>query len=387
MAGLLAGRNVDCVLIDASLATAASRLTRTDSRTLALTPASRNILESLDAWSKLPADRIGRFQRMHVWDENGQGEIFFNCAELNQPVLGYIVEQTVLQYTLEQVLSGYPSLKIYRGHAVTGIEPGDGLQTVRMEDRSVSAKLVIAADGANSTARMLAGIGTSTRDYRQQALTCVVKMERRHDEVARQRFLSDGPLAFLPMAEPDQCGIVWSTSPQYAGLLSAMHDANFRRVLRDAFESTLGEVLENGPLSCFPLQRVEAVSYCRERFVLIGDAAHSIHPLAGQGANLGLLDAASLGQVILAARDKSKDPGNLNILRRYERWRKAENRIMMTVMDGFKYLFEDQSPPLPLLRNAGMDLVDSLLPVKKWIMCRAMGLAGDVPEIVQPQRI
>ena len=380
MAGLLASRNITCLLLDAAEEKADTAPAHPDSRVLAISPATRNILAAIDLWGRLPVDRVGCFRHMHVWDENGRGEIFFNGADINQPALGYIVEQRLLQATIEPVLACLPALEIHHGQAVSALVPEKNSLGVRTADRIFSARLVIAADGAASLTRDLAGIVARRKDYRQTALACVARFAGGHGEVARQRFLTDGPLALLPMAEPDQCGIVWSTSTQYAELLHAMKLENFHRALGQGSENCLGEVLESGRRTLFPLQRIEAEDYCRERFVLIGDAAHTIHPLAGMGLNLGMQDAACLAQVLMAAREKNKDLGGLHILRRYERWRSLENRIMMLVMEGFKYLFEEQTPPLPMVRNAGLDIVDTITPLKHWLMQRAMGLAGDMPE-------
>ena len=380
MAGLLASRNITCILLDAAEEINDTMPAHPDSRALAISPASRNILAAIDLWSRLPGDRVGCFRHMHVWDENGQGEIFFNGEDINQPALGYIVEQRLLQTTIEPILACLPALEIHHGQAVSALVPEKNSLGVRTADRIFSARLVIAADGAASLTRDLAGIVTRRNDYRQTALACVARFADGHGEVARQRFLTDGPLALLPMAGPEQCGIVWSTSTQYAELLHAMNLENFHRALGQRSEHCLGEALESGPRTLFPLQRIEAEDYCRERFVLIGDAAHNIHPLAGMGANLGMLDAACLAQVLNAAREKNKDLGGLHILRRYERWRRLENRIMSMVMEGFKYLFEEQTPPLPMVRNAGLDITDSIAPLKHWLMRQAMGLSGDLPE-------
>lgn len=379
LAGLLGSKGIECIVIDA-----AARPPLTDSadpRTLAVTLASAHILGGFGLWERLPAGRLGHFRRMLVWDANGKGRIGFDCDELGQSTLGYVIEQSVLQKGLDEVMDFFPSVTVYRNETVQALEwETDGIRVIPENGRPLRARLVVAADGFNSGIRDLAGIDYYIHDYNQTAVACVVTTESAHEDVARQRFLTHGPLAFLPMAAKNRCAVIWSTLPGRAQELARMEAAEFNVELQEAFEGTLGQILDSGPRAMFPLKRARAARYCKDRLALIGDAAHSIHPLAGQGANLGLLDAASLAQTLLQAGYKQKDIGNRSILRKYERWRKGENELMMTVMDGFKYLFEKQTEPLPLVRNTGMKLVDGAGPVKHWIMRRAMGLSGDLPD-------
>ena len=239
------------------------------------------------------------------------------------------------------------------------------------------------ADGSNSPSRELAGIRSQVHDYQQHAVACLVRTALGHEDVARQRFLGKGPLAFLPMHDEKQCGVVWSTSPEQAGELMQMDEAEFNRSLQEAFQHSLGEVQQSEQRRSFPLRRAQAEHYCMEAFVLIGDAAHSVHPLAGQGANLGLLDAASLAQLVIQAHSKKLNIASRRVLRGYERWRKVENRSMMMIFEGFKYAFENQSSPLPQVRNQALDLANSIVPLKHTIMRHAMGLAGDLPELAK----
>lgn len=384
LAGLLGRAGVDCILVD-SAATAPDPVTAiSDPRALALTPASRSILEAFGVWPHVPRDRIGEFRRMQVWDENGSGRIEFDSAEICEPTLGYIIEQPLVQAAIDRSLNAWRNIATIRPVRPEAIEWNADSLVLRMNDgRRFSARLLVAADGARSRVRELAGIGYAIHDYRQSALACVVQTSVPHAYTARQRFLAGGPLAFLPLHDQHACGVVWSLDRDRAGELAAMDTGGFHALLAETFESVAGEIKDSGPRVVFPLSRAHAERYCRGRFVLVGDAAHCVHPLAGQGANLGILDAAALAEVLLEDRARGRDIGDMQTLRRYARWRRAENTLMLIVLDGLKKLFETQAEPLPRLRNFGLDLVHASGPVKFAIMRRAMGIEGDVPALAR----
>lgn len=359
-------------------------LKNNDPRIFAISIASRRILERAGAWRRLPDEEIGPYREMHVWDEQGLGEIRFDSAQVCEPTLGYIIPYRAIADALQERILEMDNIRCLWSVTPSAIrtEPrnisvttGDGLQ--------FRARLLIAADGSNSGVRKLANINYLKHDYGQSALACTVTTELPHKQVARQRFLRRGPLAFLPMANAYQSAIVWSSSPEHVQRLLAHDDAAFHFELAESFANELGSITSSGERVVFPLSRAQAEHYTRPRLALIGDSAHTIHPLAGLGANLGLLDMATLVEVVLEAHARGRDFGRHPVLRRYERWRKGENRNMLYLMDAFKLLFENRNPSLAWLRNAGLDIVDGLPMVKQAIMKRAMGLQGNLPALLR----
>lgn len=352
-------------------------------RVSAITLASQCIFQNLGVWDTIEASRISPFRDMHAWDAGGDGEIHFDSAEIGEATLGHIIENQLIQAALYERCRDFENIDIIQQNAIQSFEVRENHVDLKLRSGTeLKTKLLVGADGRDSGIRKMAGIATAGWEYKQTALVASVTPEKSHQETAWQRFLPAGPLAFLPLANGD-CSIVWSTTPDEAKRLLELPEDDFCQQLEEAFESKLGKILQAGSRAVFPLRLQHATAYVKPRIALVGDAAHAIHPLAGQGVNLGLLDSATLAEVLLQNVRQGKDPGAYSSLRRYERWRKGENLSMMFAMDGFKKVFGSDFASVRLFRSLGLNLVDQALPLKNQIMRRAMGLQGDFPELAR----
>ena len=351
-----------------------------DPQVSALTRASQRVFQHLGVWEAIAARRVAPYRAMEVWDAASVGRIRFDAEDLGESDLGHIVENSAILAALRERLEAAANVEFLAETTVTGLQAdADAARLTLGDGRVLEAGLVVGADGSDSWVRDQAGITTTGWDYDQSAVVAVVRTERPHEATARQCFLPTGPVAFLPMADPHRCTVVWSTTPVEAAGLAAADEAAFLAALQEAFGDALGRMEETGPRRSFPLRLQHADDYVRPRIALIGNAAHAIHPLAGQGLNLGVLDAAALTEVTERGRAAGRGPGALSVLRRYERWRKGDNVAVMAAMDGFERLFGPQSAPLRWLRGAGMRLTGAARPVRHALMRRAMGLSGDLP--------
>jgi len=382
LACALASRGFRVALVEAGLPVPESQWPAFDMRVSAITRASERIFRSLDVWEGMSARRVSPYREMHVWDAGGLGAIHFDSADIGEPTLGHIVENRVTVAALEARLAGLEGVTWRRPARIVGMARGDGETRLELDDGGLTAELVVGADGVRSRVRELAGIAVAGADYGQQALVATVRTEKPHRETAWQRFLPGGPLAFLPLLD-GYSSIVWSAPPGQVQTLLSQDDEAFCLSLTEAFEARLGAVEWVGPRAAFPLRHQHAENYVQPGLALVGDAAHAIHPLAGQGVNLGLLDAASLAEVLAAARDQGRGAGERRVLRRYERWRKGHNLATEAIMGGFKRLFGSQAPLVPTVRGLGLKLTDAAVPAKRIIMRRAMGLQGDLPAMAR----
>ncbi len=358
-----------------------------DLRVSAITRASQQIFTTLGIWQDMAAMRISPFREMHVWDSTGDGVIHFDSAEIGQDCLGHIIENSVIQLVLHQRLQSFDNVYLFQPASPSELQQNGERVVLTLDDEAnITAKLLVGADGGQSWVRKQADIAVRATDYKQNAVVATVKTQLFHQETAWQRFMPTGPLAFLPLTD-GYSSIVWSTTPEHADALLTMDDASFKQALAEGFDFKLGEILETSARAKFPLRGQHAKNYVKERLVLIGDAAHTIHPLAGQGVNLGFADAATLAEVLMDAVRANQDIGSLKALRRYERWRKGDNLAMLTAMTGFKTLFGNNNIALKSLRNTGLNITNNLLPVKNTIIRHAMGLDGDLPKLARSESL
>ena len=359
-----------------------------DLRVFALSRASQRLLQLCGAWQSLPPQRVSAYERMCVWDESGApqgpGSLTFDCAEIGEANLGHIVDGRALQESCLRAACAAGAVLIEAQLQEIALTDTDA--RLRLTDgRDLRGALLIAADGAESKTRGLIGIDVAGHAYHQDALVAHVRSEKSHRNTAWQRFLSTGPLAFLPL--PDgRSSIVWSVARAEAARLRILDAAAFGEALRAASGDVLGELALTTPLASFALKLQYAVDYARPRAVLLGDAAHAVHPLAGQGLNLGLLDCASLAEV-LGSAGAAAQLGEYRLLRRYERWRKSENLLAATAFDGLERLFSNANPGVARLRTAGLDSVRKLPFLKRQFAKRALGLVGDIPPFLKAEGV
>ena len=333
-----------------------------------------DMLKQLDVWRHLSASQYCAFREMKVWDALGRGNIHFDSADVQLPALGYIIENHAIQAALWQLLEDLPSVEIYCPSTLSDIQRDGGGITASVEAHRVQARLLVGADGKNSQVRSWAMLPVSQKDYGHHALVTVVQTERPHAETAWQRFLPTGPLAFLPLAD-GRCSIVWSLPPEKARVLTQLDNDEFREQLATAFEHRLGAVITATQPVAFPLQMLHAHQYVAAGVALIGDAAHVIHPLAGQGVNLGFLDAMTLAATLLDSAEASPQqrPISLAVLRRYERWRKGHNVLVTSLMDAFKWLFSSQQGGLVWLRSIGLNVFNQTSWIKGKLLVLMVG--------------
>src|SRR5690349_2828461 len=355
-------------------------------RVSALSAASQRILERLGVWDGIAGRRSSPYTDMQVWDGSGTGQIHFSAASVHAEVLGHTVENGVAQDALLEHLHDCALGLLPNARLEQMRRSGDDWLLTLADGRTLRAPLVIAADGANSAVRRLAGVATREWDYLHHAIVTSVRCAKSHQMTAWQRFTDNGPLAFLPLerdGEQDWCSIVWSTTPGEAERLMAMDDQGFCKELERAFEGRLGEVLSADPRLCVPLRQRHAKRYVAQGLALIGDAAHTIHPLAGQGVNLGFLDAAVLAEVLVNASERGERLADVKVLSRYERRRMPHNLGLMAAMEGFERLFQANPLPLRWLRNTGLKMVEQMPEAKALFVRQALGLSGDLPDLAK----
>jgi 2-octaprenylphenol hydroxylase len=353
-----------------------------DLRVSALSRASERILTAAGAWPALEP-HASAYSDMVVWDAastpSRPDALRFSAAETAEPNLGHIVENLRVQWSLHQspLLRGVTEVR----SGLAGLDFDDDAARVTLEDgRRLSCQLVIGADGSQSVARQLAGIGRSGWTYDQTAVVAHLRTTSPHRGTAWQRFLPSGPLAFLPLRD-GRVSLVWSTTPDEADELIGLGEAEFNARVTQASDRVLGDAVLTSARAGHPLALWHAREYVRPRLALVGDAAHTIHPLAGQGVNLGFLDCASLVQVLAAAVTAGEEHHGMRTLRRYERWRRSENAIVMALCDTINRVFGERSVAVAAVRRFGMSLVTRQPLLRRQLVERALGLGGNVPDL------
>ena len=347
---------------------------------VSLNLASIALLRRLGVWSAIHATRVSPYGGMLLWDEGGVGSTHFDSADVGEPALGCFVEAELLEARLHEALAECASVQRLWGRRASALAIDDAGVRLGLEDGGeIAGALVVGADGGRSALRRLADIEVERHDYGQRALVCNFATELSHGAIARQRFLEGGPVALLPLAD-GRCSLAWFRPEDEAERLTGLDEPAFCAALSEATDYALGAVTAATRRRAFPIVRRHARQYVATRVALVGDAAHTIHPQAGQGLNLGLMDAAALAEAIAAAGD----PGAQRPLRRYARWRRGHNTAVMHAMDAFHLGFARRWPLPRTLQANALAAADRAWPAKRAFLRRGSGLAGDLPGMARP---
>ncbi|MEE9354468.1 MAG: UbiH/UbiF/VisC/COQ6 family ubiquinone biosynthesis hydroxylase [Methylococcaceae bacterium] len=356
-----------------------------DLRVSALSIASKKILESVGAWSGITKRRFCPYSRMRVWEASG--DTTFDSHEIQQDALGYIVENRIIQLAFLDRLADFDNVDLYCPSIINKMHYSATESLITLEDeRTISGRCIVGADGGQSQVRQVAGIGVNSCDYEQQAMVLSVETAYDQQDITWQRFVPSGPQAFLPLDGP-HASLVWYHSADEIRRLKMLDNGSLLTELLHTFPSALGEVSRILGKASFPLKRLHALHYVKEGVALVGDSAHMVNPLAGQGVNIGLLDAAALAQVLVDSHLHQQDIGSLTTLERYEAMRRKDNQIMIATLEAFYRVFSNQIIPLKMLRNVGLSLAEKVLPAKKMVMRHAMGLEGHLPKLARGENL
>ena len=379
----LAQQGREVLLLEAANATPAfDRASPYDLRVFAISQASEQWFRYLGVWQSIVDKRVCAYTDMQVWDAGGEGDIHFDCQDIDRSHLGHIVENGAIVNSLQSAAERHIRIDFQLGEKLRDVSfattPGQQTQLTLQGLGAVTTELLVAADGARSQLRDLAGIATSGESYQQQGIVATVQSQLPHQSTCWQRFTATGPIAFLPLAD-GSCSIVWSADQARADELLSLDSQAFADELAKAFEYRLGDIQILSSRAAFPLSHLHANEYVRPGLALLGDAAHVIHPLAGQGVNLGLLDAATLLEELSAGKPLSA----LSPLRRYERRRRHANQLTASGMTALHHLFKSNDTRLRQWRNRGMSLAGDIAPLRRQLALRAAGLEGDTPSSIK----
>ena len=395
--GGMVGATIACALGDSDLSVAVveqqypksfDSSQPNDLRVSAISVASQNILQMIGAWDGILSRRSCPYRRMKVWEASEEhAATEFISDHIGHQHLGHIVENRVIQLALLERLEAFSNIDLLCPAIISDIDYSAGSSLLTFDDdKQIVAKLLIAADGGESKVRQAAGIGVTQWDYNQSALVASVETMFPQQDITWQQFTPTGPLAFLPL-KGKNASLVWYNTPENIKRLMQLDDRSFMAELNATFPASLGEIASLLGRASFPLRRQHAQDYVLEGLALAGDAAHMIHPLAGQGVNIGLLDAAALAEVVLTAHRYGEDFCSLETLREYEKQRRQHNFLMMQTMDTFYRVFSNDIGPLKLLRNVGLSVAGKVSPARNKVMQFAMGLEGPLPALAKLESI
>ncbi len=359
-----------------------------DIRVSALSIASQRMLENVDAWQGILNRRACPYEQMLVWDGETTGRTHFRASEIGATALGHIVENRVIQLALLDVLTVSEAVDYRCPSRLLSFQPTADRIVCELDDESdhentsITTRLLVGADGAQSIVRELAGIQIQRSSYPQHALVASVETVLPQQDITWQRFQPTGPEAMLPLCG-HRASMVWYHTEEEVQRLKALSDEAFIAALEQTFPEQLGGIQRVLARGSFPIAKAHAKRYMAQRIALVGDAAHTVHPLAGQGVNLGLLDAAALADVIIGAIEQNRDIGAHRVLRQYERWRRGDNAMMISVLDGFYHAFKPQPQAVQTIRSTALNIADNAALLKRFVMRYAMGTAGNLPTLAR----
>ncbi|MDG9728964.1 UbiH/UbiF/VisC/COQ6 family ubiquinone biosynthesis hydroxylase [Ignatzschineria sp. RMDPL8A] len=354
-------------------------------RVSAFTPSSKNWLDYVGVWDQLVhTGRVTPFIHMHVWDEGNRGELTFHAEGTGSDTLGWILDNEVTQGVLLDEAKTKPGITILESSKIERFERDNGKILVALSSGDIyQGELLIGADGGRSWVRTLADIPCTGWSYGQKTIVGQVRPEKDHQSTCWQRFMTNGPLALLPLND-GRCSLAWHTTHEEADYLLSLPREEFAKHLEAGFEGKFGSFKADWNLGAYPLRLNHARDYVQPNLALAGDAAHSIHPLAGLGVNIGYLDAATITDEVIKARAEGVSLGDLSVLKRYEKRRKAHNMLIMGSMDLFKRSSTIQSPLIRKVRSLGLRAADKVPFAKRKLARVAMGYYGDIPEFIKP---